>query len=102
MEDKAKIYQNRVNKEFHNNMKIYTSYNEKVVGKDNKITNVSDIRKKINDIVKSDGFIYSKLVNIIVGDDVIKRKIIGIVGSSLVTIDNEYIPIENIKDIYVK
>ncbi len=100
MEEKNKIYQNRINKEFHNNRRVYTSYDKENNG--GNIVDRGDIRKKINDIIKSDSFIYSKLVNIMVGNDVIQRKIIGIIGNSLVTIDNEYIPIENIKDIYVK
>ena len=99
--DKPKMYQNRVNKEFHNNKTVYTSYLEE----DNKVVNdinlENDIRKKINNIINSKTFVYSKMVHIVIGNEVIMRKIIGLFNNNLVTIDNEYIPIVNIKDIYV-
>ena len=99
--DKPKMYQNRVNKEFHNNKTVYTSYLEE----DNKVVNdinlENDIRKKINNIINSKTFVYSKMVHIVIGNEIIMRKIIGLFNNNLVTIDNEYIPIVNIKDIYV-
>lgn len=101
MEDKPKMYQNKVNKEFHNNRILYTSYSDNY-DNSNIVNNLNDIRKKINDIIESNNFIYSKLVNIVVGNDIIRRKIIGVYNNNLVTIDNEHIPLNNIKDIYVK
>ena len=98
MSNKPKMYQNKVNKEFHNNKLIYMSSSEK---DNNYILDVTEIRKKINDIVNSNTFIYSKLVNIVIGSDTIKRKIIGIYNNSLLTTLNEYIPIDNIRDIYI-
>ena len=95
MIDKPKIYQNRITKEINNNLKVYNGFNT-----NNKVNN-KDIRNKIRMIINSNNFIYSKLVNIKVRDNIIKRKIIGIMGNNLVTIDNEYIPIDNISDIYI-
>ena len=99
MNEKPKMYQNKIDKEIHNNKLVYTSFEKESVKETN--WNITDIRKKINDIINSKTFIYSKLVNIVIGNDTIKRKIVGIYNNSLVTIDNEYIPINNIKDIYV-
>lgn len=96
MNDKPKMYQNKISKEINNNRVIYMSNN---TDKKSNIGN-SDIRKKINDIINSNTFIYSKRVNIVIGNDIISRKIIGIINNNLVTIDNEYIPIDNIYDIY--
>ena len=97
MDNKPKIYQSRINKEFTNNREIYLSSNHE----DNtKIYNNNEIRKKINDIINSNSFIYQTKVTIVLGNDIIKRKIIGLNNNNLVTIDNEYIPIDNIKDIY--
>ena len=101
MKDKPKMYQNKVNKEFHNNRMVYATYNEEEAT-DNSINDINDIRKKISNIIESNNFIYSKLVNIVIGNDIIKRKIIGIYNNNLVTIDNEYFPLNNIKDVYVK
>ena len=98
--NKPKMYQNKVNKEFHNNMSVYTSY-----GNNNKVVNnidSGDIRKKINNIINANNFIYSKMVYIVIIGSTIMRKIIGLYGDNLITIDNEYIPITNIEDIYIK
>ena len=98
MKEKPKMYQNKVSKEFHNNKLVYTSFDKQ----NNDIRyGTGDIRKKINEIINSNTFIYSKLVHIIIGSEVITRKIIGVYNNSLITIDNEYIPIDNIYDIYI-
>ncbi len=97
--DKPKMYQNKVNKVFHNNKEVYTSYDKKIV---NNNIDINDIRKKINSIINANNFIYSKMVYIVINGEVIMRKIIGIYGDNLITIDNEYIPISNINDIYIK
>lgn len=103
MDKKPKMYQNKVNKEFHNNKSVYVSYEENnTISKDyDKVVDSNIIRKKIDEIVNSNNFIYSKLVHIVIGNETITRKIIGIYNDNLVTIDNEYIPISNIKDIYI-
>ncbi len=98
MNNKPKMYHNIIDKEINNNKLIYTSYDK---NQKNDSWSANNIREKIDEIVRADNFIYSKMVNLIVGNDVIKRKIIGLYNNNLVTIDNEYIPIENIKDIYI-
>lgn len=98
MKEKPQMYQNRVNKEFHNNKMVYTSFDKNV---NIKQYTSDEIRKKINSIINSNSFIYSKLVHIVINNETITRKIIGIYSNNLITIDNEYIPIDNIKDIYI-
>lgn len=96
--ERPKMYQNRENKVFHNNREVFMSMdrsNERIV------SDSKDVRKKITDIIDSPNFIYSKAVNIVLGNEVILRKIIGIRGNNLITIDNEYIPIDSIRDIYM-
>jgi len=100
MEDKPKMYKNKIDKEFHNNKVVYMSSDKSNDKKTISIEQSSDVRKKINDIINSNSFIYRTRVNIVIGDEVISRKIIGVFNNNLVTIDNEYIPIDNIKDIY--
>ena len=99
--DKPKMYQNKVNKEFHNNRLVYTTYDKNKVSVNDSI-NINDIRNKINKIINSNNFIYSKMVYIVIRGEVIMRKIVGLYGDNLITIDNEYIPITNIEDIYTK
>lgn len=97
MAEKPKMYQNREYKEFHNNREVFISSDRENV---NRVMDSIDIRKKINDIISSSNFIYQTMVNIVIGNQVIKKKIIGIFNNNLVTIDNEQIPIDTIKDIY--
>lgn len=98
--DKPKMYHNKINKEFHNNRIVYTSYDNKTIKANN--LDITDIRNKINRIINSNNFIYSKLVYIVINGDTIMRKIVGLYGDNLITIDNEYIPISNIENIYIK
>lgn len=95
--ERPKMYQNRENKVFHNNREVFMSMDR---SNENRVKDIKDIRKKITDIIDSPNFIYSKEVNIVLEKEIILRKIIGIRGNNLITIDNEYIPIDSIKDIY--
>ena len=103
MNNKPKMYHNNTPKRFNNNMLVYNSMDTDNYSKksEDKMISSNDIRKKIDDIVNSNSFIYSKMVNIVIGDDIIQRKIIGVYNNNLITIDNEYILIDNIKDIYI-
>ena len=101
MNEKPKMYQNRINKEMHNNRLVYNSYDKNDKNIYNEVVDSNEIRKKINNIISANNFIYSKMVHIVIGNEVITRKIIGIYNNNLITIDNEYIPIDNIKDIYL-
>ena len=101
MEDKnmakPELYHNKEYKEFHNNREVFMSSDRE---NNSSIKSSNDIRKKVNDIINSTSFIYQTMVNIVIGNEIIKKKIIGIRGNNVVTIDNEYIPLDNIKDIY--
>ena len=97
MAEKPKMYQNRVNKEFHNNKEVFMSSDR---NNTNYVWSSNDIRKKINDLVNSSSFIYRTKVNIVLGNEIIVRKIVGVYNNNLITIDNEHIPIDSITDIY--
>jgi hypothetical protein len=97
MDNKAKMYRCERDKIFNNNRSVYASYED---NKNNVIYNSNDIRKKINNIINSDSFIYRTRVNIVIDNQVLSKKIAFIHDNNLVTIDNEYIPIELIQDIY--
>ena len=94
--EKPKMYQNKINKVFHNNKLIYMSNNTKSYNP----TKVNDIKNKIDNILNDSSFIYRAKVKLVINDKVISKKIIGISNNNLITIDNEYIPIESIQDIY--
>lgn len=98
MDNKPKMYRCNNKKVFSNNMRVYSSYDDNT--NINVIYNTNDIRRKINAIINSDNFIYRTVVNIVLDNEIISKKIVGLYNNNLVTIDNEYIPINLIKDIY--
>lgn len=104
MSDKPKMYRCNAKKEFTNNRSVYASYNDNHKNNANtninKVYNTNEIRKKINEIIESPDFIYRTKVNIVIDNQIITKKIIGIYNNNLVTIDNEHIPISIINDIY--
>lgn len=89
------MYQNKVDKVFNNNKNIFTTLNNK-----NRVMESNDIRKKINSILNGNDYIYRVNVHILLDTGLIDRKIIGIYNNNLITLDNEYIPIDSILDIY--
>lgn len=100
MTNKPEMYKGSIKKEFNNNRSIYASYNDSYNENINKVHDTNEIRKKINNIIGSNDFIYRTKVNIVIDNQILTKKIIGIYNNNLVTIDNEYIPIDLIRDIY--
>ena len=97
MSDKPKMYRCNVKKEINNNRSIYASYSDK---NEVKVYDNGDVRKKINDIFNSSTFIYRTKVKIVMDNEILNKKVIGVYNNNLVTIDNEQIPISMIRDIY--
>lgn len=97
MKELPKMYHHHENKIFNNSREVYYGKNSKEVSD---ILTTNDIRKKINDIINSPSFIYRTNVSIVIGNDIIQRKIVGIYNNNLITIDNEQIPLDSITDIY--
>ena len=60
------------------------------------------VTQKINEIFSSPYYIYKAEVEITLDDGVVTKKIIGKNQRNLITMDNELIPIENIRDINYK
>ncbi len=90
-----KMYHNRINKNI-NIQKVYTTMNNNV---DVKYPDVS-IDKKISDIFNSSDYVYKADVNIVTDNDILHKRIVARNRNNLITIDNEYIPISIIRDIY--
>lgn len=102
MSDKPRMYRGEVKKEINNNRCVYASYNDKNDRKNNNgfVYDTSSVRKKINDIFSSNTFIYRTKVNIVMDNETLTKKIVGVYNDNLITIDNEHIPINMIRDIY--
>lgn len=97
MSDKPKMYRNQEKKEFNNNRCIYASYNNNNTFK---VYDTNEIRKKINNLFSSPNFIYRTKVNIVIDNQILTKKVIGVYNNNIITIDNEQIPISLIQDIY--
>jgi hypothetical protein len=59
-----------------------------------------EIETKINNIFNSSNFVYKANVNILTDKGIIKKNIISKNNGYIITLDNEKIPIDHIKDIY--
>jgi len=105
-----KMYQNKFDKQFTNIQKTYST-----LDRNNVMDNVSEVRnkeikkydlytveQKIYNIFKSPTYIYKVDVVIVTDDGTLNKRIVGKSKDNLITIDNEYIPIYKIRDIYTK
>ena len=103
------IFANKIEKELTNNEKVYISSKEKEIKeqeletRENKNPNLYEksIGQKINQILKSKKSLYKIPVKITINNQEIIKYIIGKNTKSLITIENELIPIEEIKDIKI-
>ena len=89
------LFVNKFDKEFRNNEKVFYSRGNNINREFEKV----DVRKKINDIFRSNDFIYKADVVINLRDRKLNTTIIARNNSSLITMDNEIIKISDILDI---
>lgn len=103
------IFKKSVDTSHCNNKKVfYTSENERSIStkkvKDNKIDNQSltTVEEKIRRLFKSSRYVFN--INVLIKTDKkdYDTKIAGKVKNSLVTVDNDVIPIVEINDIIIK
>ena len=111
MKDLPKMYRNKIEKEIRNNEKIFsTIYNNKknVIENENRSNNQTitpkktyTVEQKIATIFNSPNYIYKIDVVIITDTETKNKRIVGKTKTNLITIENEYIPINTIRDIYI-
>ncbi len=89
------LFVNKFDKEFSNNERVYYSKGMDI----NKNIEKVDVLKKINDIFKSNDFVYKADVVISLKDRKLNTTIIARNNSSLITMDNEIIKFSDILDI---
>lgn len=97
-----KMYQGKP-KEFTNVQKVFSTLDRK--DKVESIEPINDyytVEQKIYNIFKSPTYIYKVDVVIITDNNKLEKRLVGKNKDNLITIDNEYIPIKTIKDIYLK
>lgn len=111
MKELPKMYRNKIEKEITNNEKMfstmYNSINEKSAKRDYRSTITIDnrnnytVEQKIANIFNSPNYIYKIDVIIVTDNSTLTKRIVGKTKTNLITMDNEFIPINTIRDIYI-
>lgn len=103
-----KVYANKIDKNLKNNEKVYYSKDEtekkeetRKVDKRKTLPDLSNknVNQKINAIFNSPNYVYKADVEIKLKSGKVSKKIIGKNSTSIITMDNELIPISEIVDI---
>lgn len=110
MKELPKMYRNKIEKDIANNEKMfstmYNNKNETFTTKESR-SNISNkkvytVEQKIANIFNSPNYIYKIDVVIVTDKDTSTKRIVGKTKTNLITMDNEYIPINTIRDIYIE
>ena len=102
MKELPKMYQNKINKKISSIQKTYSTMdrkNEPTTNNEIKYSSIS-IDKKIDNIFNAPDYVYKADVTIITDKETINKRIVARNKNNIITIDNEYIPISIIRDIY--
>ena len=92
---KNKVFANKINGEINNNQKMCeVERNEKTIKKD-KLT----VEEKLDKLFNTNGYIFNINVQIITDLKTYYTKIVSCIGNNIITIDNDVINIDDIKDI---
>ena len=97
-----KMYQTKINKTVPSIQKVYSTINQENNQKEDKTTKYSSIsvEQKIDKILNAPDYVYKADVTIVTDTEKIRRRMIAREKNNIITIDNEYIPIALIRDIY--
>ena len=101
--DLPKMYAVNFNKEIKNNEEVFSTLDrnpKKEIIRNNPKNDRFTIEQKIFNIFNTKDYIYKADVTILTDNEVLKKRIVGKNNNNLITMDNEYIPIDKIRDIY--
>lgn len=104
MKELPKMYHNEIDKDISNNESVFStmySKEERVRREIPLSKNNYTIEQKIYNIFNSPNYIYKIDVVITTDKGTENKRIVGKTKTSLITMDNEYIPINTIRDIYI-
>lgn len=103
MSDLPRMYHNKIEKDLNNNKKVFSTLEKE---EERKSININDknnytVEQKIYNIFNSPNYIYK--IDVVIVTDTSKeiKRIVGKTKTNLITMDNEYIPINTIRDIYI-
>ena len=95
---KKEIYANKITKIIDNNQRICEVENDN--NYPSKIDTISpNVEEKLNKLFNTNGYIFNINVKIITNDKTYNTKIASRIGNNLITLDNDVIIIDDIKDI---
>lgn len=109
MKELPKMYRNSINKEINNNSKVFSTINNDRNVKEEKRKSFDiesgkynyTVEQKIASIFNSPHYIYKIDVVVVTDSGPQNKRIVGKTKTYLITMDNEYIPISSIRDIYI-
>ena len=97
------IFAGKVDKKAGNNEDVYYSSHEtREDTRQEKASDFRNVNQKINDIFNSPNYIYKADVIIKTNSGEVPKRIVGKNATHLITIENELIPLTEIKDIRMK
>ena len=106
MNELPKMYHNKIDKNINNNDIVFSTLNNDIIinNTNNSFINNRNnltVEQKIVNIFNSPNYIYK--IDVVIVTDKYKevKRIIGKNNNNLITMDNEYIPINTIRDIYI-
>lgn len=103
MSDLPRMYHNKIEKDLNNNKKVFSTLEKDEERRSININNKNNytVEQKIYNIFNSPNYIYK--IDVVIVTDTSKeiKRIVGKTKTNLITMDNEYIPINTIRDIYI-
>lgn len=99
-----KVFKKNISKEHINNAKVYSTNSNKKLIKETKTKSKNNlsVEEKIKKLFKSSRYVFNIGVIIKTNKKEYDTKIIGRIKNSLITLENEEIPIIEIEDIIIK
>ena len=103
MSELPRMYHNNIDKDLNNNERVFSTLDSNNIYTNSFINNRNNltVEQKIVNIFNSPNYIYKIDVVIVTDNNKVIKRIIGKNKNNLITMDNEYIPINTIRDIYI-
>ena len=101
---KNKVFHNKLDKDIGNNQKSFSIFDDKKKNIKDDVTLNDDltVKEKIEKLFNRNGYVFNVLVEIVTSKKIYHTKIAGKVNNHLITLDNDIICINDIRDIIVK
>ena len=103
MSELPRMYHNKIDKDLNKNERVFSTLDSNNIYTNSFINNRNNltVEQKIVNIFNSPNYIYKIDVVIVTDNNKVIKRIIGKNKNNLITMDNEYIPINTIRDIYI-